>query len=89
MSFGGGGSGGGDLSGLGDVALSNPQDAQILSYDAAAAKWENQSIPSGGSVDLSILGIVPLDSFSGTDDDAKMAAALSYIADQTYKPTWY
>lgn len=37
-------------------------------------------------VDLAALGVCPLDSFTGSDDD-RMTAALSYVGAQTYKPT--
>ena len=50
----------------------------------AAAAPAGQMSP----LDLSaMLGMAPLDSFSGATDDAKMAAALSYVGGQTYKPT--
>jgi hypothetical protein len=41
----------------------------------------------GGGGSLAQLGVVALDSFAGANDDAKMAAALSYIGAQTYRPT--
>ena len=41
MSFGGGGSGSGSISGSTDVALSNPADGQVLTYDGTLGKWKN------------------------------------------------
>lgn len=41
MTFGVGGGGSQSISGSSDVALSSPQDAQILSYDGAVQKWKN------------------------------------------------
>jgi len=40
-----------------------------------------------GIVDATDTGVVEVDSFAGADDDAKLAAAVSYAAAQTYKPT--
>lgn len=46
----GGGSGGGNISGAGDVALSNPTNNQLLAYDASSTKWKN----SGSTVSTSV-----------------------------------
>jgi hypothetical protein len=45
--------------------------------------------PPVGSNDSTrnLAGIVDLDSFTGANDDAKLTAALTYAAAQTYKPT--
>lgn len=40
-----------------------------------------------GIVDATDTGVAEVDSFSGADDDAKLAAAVTYAAAQTYKPT--
>ncbi|PLS81702.1 hypothetical protein CYG49_01520 [Candidatus Saccharibacteria bacterium] len=29
-----------------DVALNNPADKEVLTYDAALAKWQNKQLPS-------------------------------------------
>lgn len=51
MSFSGGGGGGSfNLAGANDVALSNPSDSQVLSYNAALDKWQNQI--AGSAADL-------------------------------------
>lgn len=42
----GGGSGGGTIATSGDVALSNPVNGEVLTYDAAVAKWKNASVAS-------------------------------------------
>ena len=48
MGVGGAGSGGsGSISGSTDAALSNPQQSQVLAYNASTSKWTN-SAPSGG-----------------------------------------
>lgn len=45
------------------------------------------SAPSGGGTgSTALVGGVALDSFTGTTDDAKLTAALSYVAAQTVKP---
>ncbi len=48
MGFGGSGSGGSSsISGSSDAALSNPQQSDVLAYNATTSKWTN-STPSGG-----------------------------------------
>ena len=39
-----------NLSGLSDVALSNPSNGQVIQYNSSTSKWENKSISSGDSV---------------------------------------
>ncbi len=34
---------GGNISGADDVALNNPQDNQVLGYNATLSKWENKA----------------------------------------------
>jgi hypothetical protein len=41
MSFGGGGGGGGQIATAADVALSNPANGQVLSYNTTLSKWQN------------------------------------------------
>lgn len=48
MSFGGGGGGNSSISGSTDVALSNPADGQVLTYDGTLGKWKNAA-SAGGS----------------------------------------
>lgn len=45
MGFNNGGGGSASISGASDAALNNPQNSQVLTYDTAAAKWKNASIP--------------------------------------------
>ena len=40
----GGGTGGGSLAGLTDVALSSPSAGQVLTYNATTSHWENKTI---------------------------------------------
>lgn len=47
MGFGGSSGGGGTIAGSGDVALNNPNNSEILSYDSAVSKWKNA--PASGS----------------------------------------
>jgi hypothetical protein len=68
-----------------DVALNNPTNSQVLGYNGGTSKWENQTVVTGGSSDQP--GIVQLESFPGASDDAKLDAALTYAAAQTYIPT--
>jgi hypothetical protein len=44
---GGGGGGGGSIGALSDVQVSNPQNGQVLTWNASLGKWVNQS-PTGG-----------------------------------------
>ena len=53
MSFNpGGGSGNSSIAGSTDVALSSPQNTQILSYDQASAKWQNAASPTPSLANL-------------------------------------
>lgn len=79
MSFGGGDSGSSKIATAQDVALSGVADGQVLTYDGTLTKWKN-GVPSAG------VGQIALDSFSGANDDAKLAAAMAYASAQTYKP---
>lgn len=49
MSFGGGGGGGGTIASATDVALSNPVNNDVLSYNSSSFKWTNVAIPSGSA----------------------------------------
>jgi|GEM_PF-3445685 len=53
MSFGGGGTGSSKISTSQDVALSNPTDGQVLTYDGTLAKWKNAA---GGGAVTSVAG---------------------------------
>lgn len=44
MGFGGGNSGNVSISGASDVALNNPSNNQVLSYDTTSLKWKNASV---------------------------------------------
>jgi len=83
MSFGGSGGNGGSIHTDSDVALNNPTDGNILSYNGTLAKWVNISNVGPSSAGL---GQVALDSFAGANDDAKLSAAMAYASGQTYKP---
>jgi len=50
MSFGGGGSGSSRISTSQDVALNNPTDGQVLTYDGTLAKWKNAAAAGGVSL---------------------------------------
>ena len=54
MSFGGGSGGTSKISTSQDVALSNPADGQVLTYDATLAKWKNAA--GGTSTVSSVAG---------------------------------
>lgn len=64
MSFGGGGSGGGSISGASDATVSNPATGDFLGYTAGSTqKWSNKPLSgtvalatSGGAEGLSALG---------------------------------
>lgn len=46
MTFGGGSGGGGSIAGDSDVALNNPANTQVLTYNGTIAKWTNQASSS-------------------------------------------
>lgn len=48
MSFGGGSSGGGTISGATDVFLSSPATNDVLAYSGSTFKWINAPISGGG-----------------------------------------
>ena len=48
LNSGGGGGGATALSELVDVALSNPQNGQVLMYNSSTGKWYNGTVQSGG-----------------------------------------
>lgn len=54
MSFGGGSGGGGSIASSSDVALNNPANNQVLTYNTGVGKWQNQSIAGGGAAASSI-----------------------------------
>lgn len=43
MGFGGSGGGSSAIAGASDVALNNPADSHVLSYDSSTTKWSNAS----------------------------------------------
>src|SRR3954454_3026083 len=45
-----------------------------------------QATAEAAQAAVAATGIVPLDSFTGSSDDAKLSAAMSYCAARTYKP---
>ena len=52
-----GGGGASFLSQLGDVALNNPTDLQVLGYNAVLGKWENQTNAAGTGINRVITSI--------------------------------
>lgn len=54
MGFGGSGSGGGSIAGSTDVALNNPADTQVLTYDVSTSKWKNAQAQAGSQVVTSV-----------------------------------
>lgn len=64
MSF-GGGSGSSSLSTSTDVVLNSPANNQVLGYNSALAKWQNQTASGGATADASLLT-------SGTLADARL-----------------
>jgi hypothetical protein len=51
-----------------------------------ARTWANATPAAAADRANGVVGAVVLDDFAGSTDDAKFAAALSYIAAQTYRP---
>lgn len=49
MGFGPGGGGSSSIGTSSDVALSNPADNEVLTYDAGTGKWKNAVVNGGGS----------------------------------------
>lgn len=62
MGFGAGGGGSSTIGGATDVALNNPSNGQVLTYDGSVGKWKN-GVSSGGS------------SFTAAKDTATSGAA--------------
>lgn len=68
---------GGNISGADDVALSNPQDEQVLTYNSGTAKWTNQAVsasaptyenlPAGTTVTIVKAGTWPARPTARTD----------------------
>lgn len=58
--IGGGGGGASNLSELGDVALEEPSDGQVLMWNNSQEKWQNQSLSGGGSSDKLVSGDLEL-----------------------------
>ena len=56
MSFGGGGGGSSRISTSQDVALSNPADGEVLTYDGTLAKWKNAAASGGSGAVSSVAG---------------------------------
>ena len=93
------GGGGGSLSTLSDVQLTNLSNGQAITYDSATQKWKNVTIGGGGSVtiDSEISGTSTnpvqnrvikgaLDEKANTSDLATVATSGSYN-DLSNKPT--
>jgi hypothetical protein len=74
---------GGGIGSATDVALSNPVDNEVLTYNSSTAKWSNEASAGGTGAGP---GEVLLDSFAGANDDAKLAAAMTYASAQTFMP---
>ena len=56
MGFGGsGGGGGGSISAASDVALNNPLNNNVLSYNSTTSKWTNSTVPTVVPEDWGIL----------------------------------
>ena len=64
MSFSGSGGSGSSVSGSSDVALSNPLNSQVLTYNTSVAKWTNAT-PSAG-VNPWDYGVYPRVIWNGT-----------------------
>jgi hypothetical protein len=57
MGFGGsGGGGGGSVGNSTDVALNNPANNQVLSYDSAISKWKNGVVPANAADTVNLTG---------------------------------
>lgn len=83
MGFGGGSGGGGNIGSATDVALNNPSNNQVLTYDGSVGKWKNvasQSAPVSsvagktGAVTLAKAD-VGLDNIDNTSDVSKPVSA--------------
>jgi hypothetical protein len=51
MGFGSGGGGSGGIAGSNDVALNNPVNTEVLSYDSSTSKWKNATTVTQAAVD--------------------------------------
>ena len=69
---GGGGSGSSSLYGLTDVDITNPEDGQVLKFNATTGKWENGT--GGGSGEKFVITGSDFDYYSGH----------SFTSDKTY-----
>ena len=72
---GGGGGAATNLNGLGDVQIDTPTDKQTLTYNAIAARWENQSVTG---VTPPAVGVVATDASTGE------AVTMQNITDLTF-----
>ncbi len=66
MGFGAGGGGGGTIGSATDVALNNPANNQVLTYDGSIGKWKNLTFSAG---DPTLGG-----DLTGTASNAQIAA---------------
>lgn|GEM_PF-3469830 len=73
MSFGGINNGGSSISTSSDVALNNPSDGQVLTYDASLQKWQNKGIGNGFSQPLTIVTSAPYSADNSGTNDARAA----------------
>lgn len=81
MSFSPGGGGG--ISAASDVALSNPSNNQVLTYNGSTGKWANAT-PSGGSPTLATMPagsmlVAPLDGTVNTNANMARPSARTDI----------
>ena len=70
---------GGALSGASDVALSNPANTHVMSFNGAVAKWQNQAIGTAN-------GIATLNGSSKVPD-AQLSHPIITVADGAALPT--
>jgi len=72
----GGGGGSSSVAGSTDVALSSPQNNQMLGYESSSAKWQNKNVPTG-SGGINDPEVYQMPAPSGGDDTSAINAALS------------
>jgi hypothetical protein len=89
MSFGGGSGGSGKIATSQDVALNNPLEGDLLTYDGTLAKWKNAVAPGGaaGSLDWINVKSAPYNAAGNgsTDDTTAINNAIAAALSGTYK----